>query len=83
MEEADDGNSGRSRPHSDKPLTAQQTRHSPNAVSMLGHHLQRWPSIETALGECIVFAGCHHTFEKHDKLFILSTKMIPRLPTTA
>ena len=33
------------------------TRHSSNAVSMLGHRLRRWPNIETALGVCIVFAG--------------------------
>ena len=33
------------------------TRHSPNAVSMLAHRLRRWPNIETALGEFIVFAG--------------------------
>ena len=24
---------------------------------MLGHRLRRWPSIETALGECLVLAG--------------------------
>ena len=24
---------------------------------MLGHRLRRWPNIETALGECPVFAG--------------------------
>ena len=33
------------------------TRHSPNAVSMLGHRLRRWLNIETALVECPVFAG--------------------------
>ena len=33
------------------------TRHSPNAVSMLAHRLRRWSNIETALGECLVFAG--------------------------
>ena len=33
------------------------TGHSPNAVSMLAHRLRRWPNIETALGECPVFAG--------------------------
>ena len=31
--------------------------YSPNAVSMLAHRLRRWPNIETALGECVVFAG--------------------------
>ena len=30
--------------------------HRPNAVSMLGHRLRRWPSIETALGHRLVFA---------------------------
>ena len=30
--------------------------HSPNAVLMLHHRLQRWPNIETALGECTVSA---------------------------
>ena len=33
------------------------TGHSPKAVSMLAHRLRRWPNIETALGECPVFAG--------------------------
>ena len=33
------------------------TGHSPRAVSMLAHRLRRWPNIETALGECPVFAG--------------------------
>ena len=30
------------------------TRHLPNAVSMLAHRLRRWCNIETALGECRV-----------------------------
>ena len=29
------------------------TRHSPNAVSMLGQRRRRWASIETALGKCL------------------------------
>ena len=33
------------------------TWHSPKAVSTLAHRLRRWPNIETALGECPVFAG--------------------------
>ena len=33
------------------------TGNSPNAVSMLAHRLRRWRNIETALGECPVFAG--------------------------
>ena len=33
------------------------TRTSPNAVSMLAHRLRTWLNIETALGECLVFAG--------------------------
>ena len=33
------------------------TGHLPNAVSMLAHRLRRWTNIETALGECLVFAG--------------------------
>ena len=33
------------------------TKHSPNAVLMLAHRLRRWPNIETALGESLVFAG--------------------------
>ena len=33
------------------------TRHSPNAISMLGQRRGRWANIETALGECLVFAG--------------------------
>ena len=31
------------------------TWHSPKAVSMLTHSLRRWPDIETAVGDCIVF----------------------------
>ena len=34
----------------------ENTRHSPNAVSTLDHRLRRWPNIDTALGECFVFA---------------------------
>ena len=37
--------------------TPENTGHSPNALSMLGQRLRRWPNIETALGECPVFAG--------------------------
>ena len=32
-------------------------RHSSNAVSMLAQRRRRWPSIETVLSECFVFAG--------------------------
>ena len=32
------------------------TRLLPNAVLMLGHRLRRWPNINTALGNCLVFA---------------------------
>ena len=38
-------------------LDPANTGHSPKAVSMLAHRLWRWPNIETALGECPVFAG--------------------------
>ena len=38
-------------------LTPANTGHSPNAVSMLGQRRRRWANIETALGECPVFAG--------------------------
>ena len=38
-------------------ISQQNTRHSPNAVSMLAHRLRRWPKIETALDECLVFTG--------------------------
>ena len=33
------------------------TGHSPNAVSMLAHRLQRRPNNETTLGDCPLFAG--------------------------
>ena len=33
------------------------TRHFPNEVSMLGQRRRRWTSIETTLGECLVFSG--------------------------
>ena len=32
------------------------TRHSPNAGSMLGHRRRRWSSIEPTSGGCLVFA---------------------------
>ena len=37
--------------------TPANTRHSHNAVSMLGHRLRRWTNIETALIVCLVFSG--------------------------
>ena len=39
-------------------IPSPNTRHSTNAVSMLGQRRRRWPNIETALGECPVSA-CH------------------------
>ena len=33
------------------------TRHSPNAGTMLVHRLRRWPNIVPALGERLVIAG--------------------------
>ena len=49
------------------------TGHSPNAASMLGHRLRRWPNIETALGEFPVFLGLtqplnlgHNWFNPHN-----------------
>ena len=44
------------------------TGHSPNAVSMLAHRLRRSacpPNIETALGECPVFAGISQDFKQN------------------
>ena len=38
------------------------TGHSPNAVSMLGQRRRRSANIETALGECVVFAGFIYTY---------------------
>ena len=35
-----------------------KTWHSINVVSMLTHSLRCWPVIETALGDCTVFADC-------------------------
>ena len=35
-----------------------KTLHSINVVSMLTHSLRCWPVIETALGDCTVFADC-------------------------
>ena len=31
---------------------------------MLAHRLRRWPNIETALGECLVFAGMTPLYKK-------------------
>ena len=33
------------------------TRHRPNAVSILVHRLRRWTKTEPALGQCLVLAG--------------------------
>ena len=39
------------------------TRHSPNAVSMLSHRLRHWLNIKIALSECLVFSGmCRQEF---------------------
>ena len=38
-------------------LYTANTENSNNAVSMLAHRLRCWSGIETALGECPVFAG--------------------------
>ena len=40
------------------------TGHPPKAVSMLAHRLRRWPNIETALGDCPVFAGVLELFDR-------------------
>ena len=37
-------------------MLSAHTRPSPNADSMLGKRRRRWANIETALGECLVFA---------------------------
>ena len=39
-------------------LITASTRHRLNFVSMLVHHLRLWPSINTPLGERVVFAVC-------------------------
>ena len=41
---------------SDKP-----TKRTPNADLMLGQRRRRWPNIESALGQGVVFAGSRHT----------------------
>ena len=48
------------------------TGHSPNAVSMLGQRRRRCANIETALGECPVFAGYspQHVSCKRKKPFL-------------
>ena len=37
-------------------LNPSNTGHSPNVVSLLVQRQRRWANIETALGECLVFA---------------------------
>ena len=44
---------GKRHPHRNAPAN---TRQSPNAVSMLGQRQRLWVNIETASGECHVFA---------------------------
>ena len=36
-------------------LDTTPTRHSPNAVLMLGQRLRRWPNIEPILEKCTMF----------------------------
>ena len=46
------------RPRTER-LNPANSKHLPNAVSMLGQRRRRWANIETALGECPVFAGIY------------------------
>ena len=56
------------------------TRHSPNAVSMLAYCLRRWPKIEKALGECPVFAL--RTSYVVRRVFIRRFYVSPTMPYT-
>ena len=44
--------------HRARTTLPNNTRHSPDAVLMLDQRRRRWTNIETALGKCLVFAGC-------------------------
>ena len=44
--------------HQARTTLPNNTRHSPDAVLMLGQRRRRGTNIETALGKCLVFAGC-------------------------
>ena len=46
------------------------TRHSSDAVLMLGQRRRRWTNIKTALGECLVFAIRGNYFIKNYSLII-------------
>ena len=59
------------------PVRPANTEHSPKAVSMLAHRLRRWPNIETAVGECPVFAEVIQT-----PGYILPSQ-VPARPRTA
>ena len=39
--------------------TSANTCHSPNAVSMLNQSLRRWPNIEIAFGDCLLYVLPH------------------------
>ena len=43
---------------------------------MLAQRLRRWPNIETALGECPVFAGCLYGVIAHISRWLLSERPI-------
>ena len=43
-------------PRTERLNSPANTGHFPNAASMLGQRRRRWANIETALGECPVFA---------------------------
>ena len=44
------------------------TRHSPNAGTMLGQRRRWWLNIVSALGECLVLTGILHDSSKHETL---------------
>ena len=54
--------------------TPANTDHSPNAVSMLGQRQRRWTNIETAVGECSVFAGTYTALQSQ-RQYLLTFKV--------
>ena len=51
------GTDWRQSAHRARTTLTSNTRHSPDAVLMLGQRRRQWTNIGTALGECLVFAG--------------------------
>ena len=67
-------NSTKIKPIRENPLPANKKL---NQCSLnIGHRLRRWPSIEPALGQCIVFAGIFPMQNRRDARDIICARVV-------